>query len=86
MVKGIGRWTAEMFLMFNLWRPDIFPVDDLGVRNAVVRHYRLRGKPKAHRLQRVGDKWRPYRSVATWYLWRSAGITLPDGGAPPRTK
>ncbi len=84
MVKGIGRWTAEMFLMFNLWRPDVLPVDDLGVRAAAKRAYRMRKLPDAKRLRRLGERWRPYRSVATWYLWRSTDITLPDGGATLR--
>jgi DNA-3-methyladenine glycosylase II len=78
-VKGIGRWTAEMFLMFNLGRPDVLPVGDLGVRNAVMRHYRMRRRPTAERLRRLGEPWRPYRSAASWYLWRSLQVTLPDG-------
>jgi DNA-3-methyladenine glycosylase II len=70
-VKGIGRWTAEMFLMFRLQRPDVLPVDDLGIVRAVQRNYRLRKLPSAARLHRLGDAWRPYRSVACWYLWAS---------------
>lgn len=78
-VKGIGRWTAEMFLMFNLWRPDVLPVDDLGVRKAAMRAYGMRKMPTAKRLRRLGERWRPYRSVATWYLWSSTAIvTLGD--------
>jgi DNA-3-methyladenine glycosylase II len=77
-VKGIGRWTAEMFLMFNLARPDVFPVDDLGVQNALMKHYGLRKRPKRKRLVQLGERWRPYRSAATWYMWRSLGITLPN--------
>jgi DNA-3-methyladenine glycosylase II len=70
-VRGIGRWTAEMFLMFNLLRPDVLPVDDLGLQRAVSLHYR-RGKPIAVRaLRALGERWSPWRSVATWYLWRS---------------
>jgi DNA-3-methyladenine glycosylase II len=84
MVKGIGRWTAEMFLMFNLWRPDVLPVDDLGVRNAAMKVYKMRKPPTAKRLRQLGERWRPYRSVATWYLWRSTSITLPDGASSPR--
>jgi len=83
-VHGVGRWTAEMFLMFNLGRPDVLPVDDLGVRNAVRRLYRMRKLPDARRLRALGERWRPYRSVASWYLWRSADIILPDNGAPAR--
>ena len=70
-VKGIGRWTAEIFLMFRLGRPDILPADDLGLMNAVHRAYKLRKRPDAKRLRKMGEKWRPYRSVASWYLWAS---------------
>lgn len=74
-VKGIGRWTAEMFLMFRLQRPDVLPVDDLGIVKAVQRAYRLRNTPTAKRLIRLGESWRPYRSVACWYLWASLDNT-----------
>jgi DNA-3-methyladenine glycosylase II len=70
-VKGIGRWTAEMFLMFRLHRPDVLPVGDLGIVTAVQRAYRLRTRPTPERLRALGDAWRPYRSIACWYLWRS---------------
>ena len=70
-VKGIGRWSAEMFLMFRLHRPDVLPVDDLGIVNAVKNVYGLRKRPTADRIRRIGEAWRPYRSVASWYLWRS---------------
>jgi DNA-3-methyladenine glycosylase II len=70
-VKGIGRWTAEMFLMFRLHRPDVLPVDDLGIVKAVQKAYGLRKTPSADRLNEIGEAWRPYRSVACWYLWRS---------------
>ena len=70
-VKGIGRWTAEMFLMFRLHRPDVLPVDDLGIVKAVQKAYGLRKTPSADRLNAIGEAWRPYRSVACWYLWRS---------------
>jgi len=70
-VKGIGRWTAEMFLMFRLHRPDVLPLDDLGIIKAVQRVYRLRKVPSPARLLRLGESWRPYRSVACWYLWAS---------------
>ena len=70
-VKGIGRWTAEMFLMFRLHRPDVLPVDDLGILKAVQRAYGLRKMPRAERLTKIGESWRPYRSVACWYLWAS---------------
>jgi DNA-3-methyladenine glycosylase II len=75
-VRGIGRWTAEMFLMFNLHRPDVLPVDDLGVRNAVGRLYAMSPAPTAKALREFGERWRPYRSVASWYLWRSYDIII----------
>jgi DNA-3-methyladenine glycosylase II len=77
-VRGIGRWTAEMFLMFNLHRPDVLPVDDLGVRNAVGRLYKMSPAPTAKELREFGERWRPYRSVASWYLWRSYDIITPE--------
>jgi DNA-3-methyladenine glycosylase II len=70
-VKGIGRWSAEMFLIFRLLRPDVLPVADLGIVVAVQRAYKLRKRPTAERLRTLGEAWRPYRSVASWYLWRS---------------
>jgi DNA-3-methyladenine glycosylase II len=70
-VKGIGRWTAEIFLMFRLGRLDILPADDLGLMNAVHRAYGLRQRPDAKRLRKMGETWKPYRSVAAWYLWES---------------
>ena len=70
-VKGIGRWTAEMFLMFRLHRPDVLPVGDLGIVKAVQRAYKLRTLPSPERLTKIGETWRPYRSVACWYLWAS---------------
>jgi len=72
-VKGIGRWTAEMFLMFRLHRPDVLPVDDLGIVTGVQKLYGLRKRPVAKRLLSIGEAWRPYRSVACWYLWRIKG-------------
>jgi DNA-3-methyladenine glycosylase II len=70
-VNGIGRWTAEMFLIFHLARPDVLPVADLGLQRAMSRHYN-RGRPlSAARMHRIGTAWAPWRSVATWYLWRS---------------
>lgn len=70
-IKGIGRWTAEMFLIFHLGRPDIFPVADLGVLKAIYRHYNNSDKMKLADVRKIAEKWAPYRSVATWYLWRS---------------
>ena len=70
-VRGIGVWTAEMFLIFNQLRPDVFPLDDIGLQKAVARHYLAGARPSRRQLADVGDRWRPWRSVATWYLWRS---------------
>lgn len=70
-VKGIGRWTAEMFLIFSLGRPDVWPVDDLGLRKGVMKAYRLREMPSPKILYSRGDRFRPYRSYATWYFWQS---------------
>jgi DNA-3-methyladenine glycosylase II len=70
-VKGIGRWTAEMFLIFCLARKDILPVTDLGLRNAMKRTYLLEELPKPTRMIEIANPWRPYRSIATWYLWKS---------------
>lgn len=70
-VKGIGRWTAEMFLIFSLGRPDVWPVDDLGLRKGVMKAYRLREIPSPRALVARGDRFRPYRSYATWYFWQS---------------
>jgi DNA-3-methyladenine glycosylase II len=70
-VRGIGRWTAEMFLIFNLLRPDVLPLDDLGLQKAIrLRYFRGR-KVSPARMRKLGETWQPYRSVATWYLWRS---------------
>jgi 3-methyladenine DNA glycosylase/8-oxoguanine DNA glycosylase len=73
-VKGIGRWTAEIFLMFRLGRPDIFPADDLGLMNAVQRAYGLGKRPDAKRLRKMCETWKPHRSVAAWYLWQSLNL------------
>jgi DNA-3-methyladenine glycosylase II len=70
-VKGLGRWSAEMFLMFRLNRPDVLPVGDLGIVKAMQRCYGLRKPPTPERMLSIGEAWRPYRSVACWYLWRS---------------
>lgn len=70
-VKGIGRWTAEMFLIFALGRLDVFPVDDLGIRKAIQRAYGYKRMPAPGTMHRHARKWVPYRSIATWYLWRS---------------
>lgn len=70
-VRGIGRWTAEMFLMFNLTRPDVLPLDDVGLLRAVALHYLDRERPTRAQAARIAEPWRPWRTVATWYLWRS---------------
>jgi 3-methyladenine DNA glycosylase/8-oxoguanine DNA glycosylase len=89
-VKGIGRWTAEMFLIFRLQRPDVLPLNDLGIINAIQRAYRLRKKPTPDRMRKIGEAWRPYRSVASWYLWRSLEPLSPrlrrPGNAPVDSK
>jgi DNA-3-methyladenine glycosylase II len=76
-VKGFGRWTAEMFLMFRLHRPDVLPVGDLGIVNAVQKLYGFRKQPDAKRLLKMGELWRPYRSVASWYLWQTLRMDGP---------
>ncbi len=70
-VKGIGRWSAQMFLIFRLNRPDVWPIGDLGIVRALERFHGLRKTPTLHRLHKMGDDWRPYRSVAAWYLWHN---------------
>ena len=70
-IKGIGRWSAEMFLMFRLHRPDVLPVGDLGIVKAIQRAYRLRKPPTVRKMLTLGRRWQPYRSVASWYLWAS---------------
>jgi DNA-3-methyladenine glycosylase II len=70
-VRGIGRWTAEMFLIFNLRRPDVWPVDDIGLQKAVALHYLKNERPTPGILRRHGERHAPWRTVATWYLWRS---------------
>jgi len=75
-VRGIGRWSAEMFLMFHLGRLDVWPAGDLGIQKGIVKLYRLRRPPTKKRMEKLGEPFRPYRTVASWYLWR-----LVDGGA-----
>ena len=70
-VKGIGRWTAEMFLIFSLARLDVFPTGDLGLRKGVQIAFSLSELPKPKEVEKIGERWKPYRSVATWYLWKS---------------
>ena len=73
-VRGVGEWTAHMLLMFSLGRPDVLPVGDYGVRKAARDLYGLADLPKRVELEALGEAWRPYRSVATWYLWRSTEL------------
>jgi DNA-3-methyladenine glycosylase II len=73
-VKGIGRWTAQMFLMFRLGRPDVLPELDLGIQNAIQRAYALPSRPRPAEVTEIGKPWHPYASVASWYLWRSLEI------------
>ena len=70
-IKGIGRWTAEMFLIFNLCRPDIFPADDLGLIKGICRCYNIKYPMNKISAIELSEKWKPYRTVATWYFWRS---------------
>jgi len=74
-IKGLGRWTADMFLMFHLGRPDVLPVGDQGIRRAVKVEYRLRKLPDAKRLEKLAKPWRPYRTLACLYLWSSLDNT-----------
>ena len=73
-VKGIGRWTAQVFMMFRLTRPDVLPDGDLGIQKAVMRAYSLRRMPTPERVRKIGAPWAPYRSIASWYLWRSLDV------------
>ena len=89
-VRGIGRWTVEMLLMFRLGRPDVLPVDDFGVRNGFRLAYGLRGMPTPRALAEYGARWAPFRSVAAWYLWRAVDLhkagKLPAPSQPTRIK
>jgi DNA-3-methyladenine glycosylase II len=69
-VKGLGRWSAEMFLIFRLNRPDVFPVADLGIVKGVQKLFGMKRRPKPRTMERLAEPWRPYRSIAAWYLWR----------------
>jgi DNA-3-methyladenine glycosylase II len=75
-VKGLGKWSAEMFLMFRLNRPDVFPVADLGIVKGVQKLLGMKSRPKPRTMRRLAEGWRPYRSIAAWYLWRI--LELPD--------
>ena len=69
-IKGVGRWTAEMFLIFGLGRPDVFPIDDLGLVKGIYRHYSAGQEMNKAQVMAIGELWRPYRSLGTWYMWR----------------
>lgn len=73
-VRGVGRWTAEMFLMFHLGRPDVLPVNDVGINRAIMKRYGLDALPKPPDVLRFGEAWRPWATVACWYLWRSEDV------------
>jgi DNA-3-methyladenine glycosylase II len=73
-VRGIGRWSAEMFLMFRLGRPDVLPLDDYSLRKAYAKAFRKRALPSPEKLAKHGETWRPYRTVASWYLWRTLDL------------
>jgi 3-methyladenine DNA glycosylase/8-oxoguanine DNA glycosylase len=73
-VRGIGRWTAEMFLMFRLGRPDVLPAEDYGIRKGFATVYKKRELPVRKQLEKHGERWKPYRSVASWYLWRALDL------------
>jgi len=73
-VKGVGMWTAHMFLMFTLRRPNVLPTGDYGVQNAIRKHYKKRKLPKPVQMEKIAKCWEPYRSVACWYLWKSMDI------------
>ena len=85
-VRGIGQWTAEMFLMFNLRRPDVLPVDDLGFRTAVAKAFGLSQLPTAKELKLMGERWRPFRSAAVWYFWQSSRLITLDSTAKAAPK
>ncbi|TAK58666.1 DNA-3-methyladenine glycosylase 2 family protein [Patescibacteria group bacterium] len=71
-VKGIGRWSADMFLMFALNRPDVLPTGDLGIRKGFQKLFKMKELPDSQKMERLAEPWRPYRTVASWYLWRLA--------------
>jgi DNA-3-methyladenine glycosylase II len=84
-VKGVGRWTAQMFLMFRLGRPDVLPDLDLGIQKGVKLAYKLRKHPVPKRVLKIGAKWAPYRTIASWYLWRLLDVDMPAKAKVPRS-
>ncbi len=83
-IKGVGVWTAEMFLIFSLNRPDVLPVGDLGIRAALRDRHGLPDLPKPQVCRELAEPWRPFRSVASWYLWRSLDPAHRPGKPPER--
>lgn len=81
-VRGIGPWTVQMYLMFGLGRPDILPTTDLGIQKGIQKLYSLPELPKPADVEQTGAPWKPYRTIAAWYLWRSLDVTEPDAGTP----
>jgi 3-methyladenine DNA glycosylase/8-oxoguanine DNA glycosylase len=77
-VRGVGAWTVEMFLIFRLGRPDVLPIHDYGVQKGFAITYRKRAIPKPQELRKFGERWRPYRTVASWYMWRAVQLARPD--------
>jgi DNA-3-methyladenine glycosylase II len=75
-VKGIGRWTVQMLLIFRLHRWDVLPVDDFGVRAGIRRTYKLDDLPNQKTVERIAENWKPYRTIASWYMWRSTDLNL----------
>ena len=84
--RGVGRWTVEMFLMFTLGRPDVLPVDDFGVRNGYRLAYGLDEMPSPKELLAAGERWRPYRTTASWYLWRAVDLARESAASKPAAK
>jgi DNA-3-methyladenine glycosylase II len=78
-VKGVGVWTAQMFLMFTMKRPDVLPTGDYGVQAAIKKHYRKRKLPKPKDMEKIAKAWSPYRSIACWYLWKSMDVKTVGG-------
>jgi DNA-3-methyladenine glycosylase II len=76
-VRGIGRWTVEMLLIFELGRPDVLPVDDLGIRKGFQRTFKMKSLPSAKTMERRAEAWRPWRSIGSWYLWRALDPSAP---------
>lgn len=80
-VKGIGRWSVQMLLIFRLHRPDVLPLDDLGVPSGIRRVYNLKELPKQKTVEKLGQQWKPYRTIASWYWWRSLELTKEGVGS-----